>query len=111
MNKLTCLACLFFLAACSENKVADISTTSTTDSSFNIDGKKVVVYTTADSTSYRLSATDTLSFADFDQPLETQPSIFVDPSHTFQTFLGIGGALTDAAAETFAKLPADKQKE
>src|SRR5947208_7699676 len=70
MNKLTCLACLFFLAACSENKVADMSTTSTTDSSFNIDGKKVVVYTTADSTSYRLSATDTLSFADFDQPLE-----------------------------------------
>jgi glucosylceramidase len=43
--------------------------------------------------------------------LETQPSIFVDPSHTFQTFLGIGGALTDAAAETFAKLPADKQAE
>ena len=74
-------------------------------------GKKVVVYTTADSTEYRLSPIDTLSFADFDQPLETQASIFIDPSHTFQTFIGIGGALTDAAAETFAKLPADKQTE
>src|SRR6266404_6375540 len=76
-----------------------------------IDGKKVIVYTTAGNTQYRLTATDTLSFADFDQPMETQPSIFIDPSHTFQTFLGIGGALTDASAETFAKLPADKQKE
>ena len=78
---------------------------------FTTEGKKVIVYTTADSTNLRLATTDTLSFADFDQPVETQPSIFVDPSHTFQTFLGIGGALTDAAAETFAKLPADKQAE
>ncbi|MFI5188226.1 MAG: glycoside hydrolase family 30 beta sandwich domain-containing protein [Chitinophagales bacterium] len=78
---------------------------------FTTEGKKVVVYTTADSSSLRLTATDTLTFSDFDQPLETQPCIFVDPSHTFQTFLGIGGALTDAAAETFAKLPVDKQAE
>jgi len=78
---------------------------------FTIEGKKVIVYTTADSTSLRLAVTDTLSFVEYGQPLETQPSIFVDPSHTFQTFLGIGGALTDAAAETFAKLPADKQAE
>jgi len=78
---------------------------------FTTEGRKVIVYTTADSTNSRLSATDTLSFASFDQPLETQPCIFVDPSHTFQTFMGIGGALTDAAAETFAKLPAEKQNE
>jgi len=109
MNKFIYLACLFFVAACSENKVANESTTTNTDTSFSVDGKKVIVYTTADSTDYRLSPIDTLSFADFDQPLETQPSIFIDPSHTFQTFLGVGGALTDAAAETFAKLPADKQ--
>ena len=111
MNKLTYLACLFLFAACSENKVANESTATNTDTSFSIDGKRVIVYTTADSTEYRLSPIDTLGFADFDQPLETQPSIFIDPSHTFQTFLGVGGALTDAAAETFAKLPADKQKE
>ena len=111
MNKLIYLACLMLIAACSQNRVANETATSNTDTSFSIEGKKVIVYTTADSTQLRLSSTDTLSFADFDQPLETQPSIFVDPSHTFQTFVGIGGALTDAAAETFAKLPADKQKE
>jgi glucosylceramidase len=97
--------------ACSNNKVADMTTATADSSAINLDGKKVIVYTTADSTNYRLTATDSLSFADFDQPLETQPSIFIDASHQFQTFLGIGGALTDAAAETFAKLPADKQKE
>jgi glucosylceramidase len=37
--------------------------------------------------------------------------VFIDPANTFQSFIGIGGALTDAAAETFAKIPADKQKE
>ena len=42
---------------------------------------------------------------------EKEEYIFVDPSKTFQTVLGIGGALTDAAAETFYKLPADKQQE
>ena len=81
MNKFIYLACLFLLAACSENKVANESTTTNTDTSFSIEGKKVIIYTTADSTNYRLSPIDTLSFADFDQPLETQPSIFIDPSH------------------------------
>lgn len=73
--------------------------------------KKVFVYTTADSTNYRLTSTDTLSFTDPGRPEESQPAIFVDPEHTFQTFIGIGGALTDAAAETFARLPPSKQKE
>ncbi|MEO8861183.1 MAG: glycoside hydrolase family 30 protein [Ginsengibacter sp.] len=45
------------------------------------------------------------------QPFETQICVFVDPSKTFQSILGIGGALTDASAETFYKLPKDKQKE
>ena len=45
------------------------------------------------------------------QPKETQPCVFIDPSKTFQTFIGIGGALTDASAETFAMLPKEKQKE
>lgn len=73
--------------------------------------KKVFTYTTAQNTNLRLSSTDTLTFKDFGQPLETQVCVFVDPSATFQTLIGIGGALTDAAAETFAKLPKDKQKE
>lgn len=75
------------------------------------EGKTVTVYTTADKTDWRLTPTDTLKFTDMGQPLETEVCIFVDPSHTFQTMFGIGGALSDASAETFAKLPIEKQRE
>ncbi|MBC8081911.1 MAG: glycoside hydrolase family 30 protein [Hymenobacter sp.] len=74
-------------------------------------GKKVQVYTTAANTNLRLSRGSDLTFQDQAQPLETQPTVFVDPTHTFQTMLGIGGAMTDAAAETFAKLPKAQQQE
>ena len=74
-------------------------------------GKQVTVYTTADKSDYRITATDTLTFKPLRQPLETQVCVFVDPTKTFQTHLGIGGALTDAAAETFAKLPKTRQRE
>jgi glucosylceramidase len=69
------------------------------------------VYTTAKNTEYRLTKTATLEFFDFGQPLESQVCVFVDASKTFQTIIGIGGAITDAAAETFAKLPECKQQE
>ena len=82
-----------------------------TSKTFSAEGRKVSVYTTAEQGDYRLSATDTLTFKRLGQPLETQVCVFVDPSRTYQTFLGIGGALTDASAETFARLPADKQQE
>ena len=74
-------------------------------------GKRVTVYTTAENTALRISLTDTLRLTDFGQPFETQPCIFVDPAKTFQTFIGIGGALTDASAETFYKMPKAKQAE
>jgi glucosylceramidase len=74
-------------------------------------GRQVQVYTTADNTQLRLAATDKLTFQAQAQPLETQPTVFVDPTHTFQTLLGIGGAMTDAAAETFARLPKAQQQE
>src|SRR6267143_1415107 len=76
-----------------------------------IQDREIAVYTTADKTNYRLSATETLTFKPMGQPLETQICVFVDPSKRAQTILGVGGALTDAAAETFAKLPAGKQQE
>src|SRR6202012_3752582 len=41
----------------------------------------------------------------------TEPFIMVDASVAFQSIVGIGGALTDASAETFARLSKDKQKE
>jgi glucosylceramidase len=73
--------------------------------------RTVSVYTTAENTDYRLTKTATLAFKDHGQPVETEACIFVDPSKTFQSILGIGGALTDASAETYYKLPVAKQKE
>ncbi|MFN2336825.1 MAG: glycoside hydrolase family 30 beta sandwich domain-containing protein [Bacteroidales bacterium] len=106
------LTAVLLLAACTGNKVTDKQAASASpEADFSAGSKQVVVYTTAESTSFRLSATDTLTFTDFGQPLETQPSLFVDPSQRFQTFLGIGGSFTDAAAETWAKLPPAVQDE
>lgn len=74
-------------------------------------GSSVTVYTTAAKTELRLTQNGTLRFSPFRQPLETEPFILVDASKTFQPVEGIGGALTDASAETFAKLSKDKQQE
>src|SRR3712207_4205407 len=71
---------------------------------FDAPGRQVSVSTTAEKDGLRLTPTDTLAFKRHGQPLETQVCVFVDPSKTYQTFLGIGGALTDASAETFARL-------
>ena len=78
---------------------------------YSAKNKTVKVYLTAKNTASRLTETETLHFTDKPQPAETEVSVFVDPSKTFQTMLGIGAALTDASAETFYKLPKDKQKE
>jgi glucosylceramidase len=78
---------------------------------YDVAGKHAVVYTTADSTPLRLTPTDTAVFAKSEPTSERTVYVFVDPRKTFQTMLGIGGALTDAAAETFAKLPASRQQE
>ena len=76
----------------------------------NYHNKKVTVYTTAEGAADPLAITGKdMPFIDLEQPKETQVCVFVDPLKTFQTFVGIGGAVTDAAAETFAKLTPDKQ--
>src|SRR5437016_1485233 len=105
--KIKLISCILLLAACTKNtpKVEQPL------AHFSTEGKHVMVYTTADSTSHRLALTDTLSFNNLAQPKETDICIFVDPDKTFQTLLGIGGAITDAAAETFYKLPEQKQAE
>lgn len=69
------------------------------------------VVMTAQGTSLRLTSTGTLAFTGAAQPLESQPFIYVDPAKTYQTLIGIGGALTDAAADSFASLPPAKRKE
>ncbi len=71
----------------------------------------ISVYTTASDTKNRLSLTNNLTLSNVKQPLENEICIFVDPTHTFQTLLGIGGAISDASAEVFAKLSKEKQQE
>ncbi len=70
----------------------------------------VTVYTTADNSNFRLTLTDNLEFKKSRQPLETEISVFVNPDKKFQSFIGIGGAVTDASAEVFSKLSPDQQE-
>ena len=107
------IAFAFLLAgswACTDNKKTDTES-GAGPTGYSAEGKKIVVYTTADSSDLRLSATDTVTFQEMKQPLETQICVFVDPARQFQTYFGIGAALTDASAETFYKLSKEKQQE
>ncbi len=106
MNKvITILLVITAMSCFSQNKITD-------KPSFSTKSKLVTVYTSADSSNLRLSQTaSSLQFSEMKQPLETQTCVFVSPDKKFETFLGIGGAITDASAEVFAKLPTAKQKE
>ncbi|MBL7474097.1 glycoside hydrolase family 30 protein [Robertkochia sp. 1368] len=81
----------------------------TSESSYK--GSSLVVYTTARDTALRLAKTHELQFEGKVQPLETEVAVMVNPQKTFQEFLGIGGAITDASAEVFSTLsPAQQEK-
>jgi len=80
-------------------------------SSQKLQVKTATIYTTAKDTKMRLTRSGEETFVQGEQALETELSIFVNPDKTFQTFVGIGGAITDASAEVFAKLPEATQEE
>ncbi|MEO7311859.1 MAG: glycoside hydrolase family 30 beta sandwich domain-containing protein [Chitinophagaceae bacterium] len=96
--------CLAFITAQSKPGAKSKAT-------FSAAGKKITIYTTAEGTANRISSAGKASFAENLQPVESEVTVFADPDKSFQTILGIGGALTDASAETYAKLPRDKQQE
>ena len=73
--------------------------------------KKTKLIMTSDKTKEKLADKGAVEFKDFPQPKEVDVCVFVDPDFKYQKLIGIGGAITDAAAETFAKLPKDKQNE
>ena len=110
MKRNTMVVAMALLASCTQTTEKKTETAHTKEA-YNATGKKVLVYTTADTANYRITLTDTLSFSPKAQPLESEISVFVDPGKSFQTFFGIGAALTDASAETFYKMPKDKQQE
>jgi glucosylceramidase len=72
---------------------------------------QVVTYLTAKDTGQRLARAGEAEFVSAPPLTEKEEYIFIDPAKTFQIILGIGGALTDASAETFYKLPEASQRE
>ncbi|WP_264552380.1 glycoside hydrolase family 30 protein [Flavobacterium sp. N2038] len=99
--KILIIPLLILQLSCSSSKVVADSASKP--------NSKIKVYTTAEKTNMRLSLSNDLI------PTSTQKkstvSITVDPKKIHQTFLGIGGAITDASAEVFAKLSSERQKE
>lgn len=75
------------------------------------EARNMRVYLTASESEQRLALTGQHRFGPGDQPTEGEVSVFVNPNKRFQEFLGIGGAITDASAEVFARLPKAKQDE
>jgi glucosylceramidase len=78
---------------------------------FSTEGKNVAIYTTAQNSDYRLTLSGISEFKQTAQAKEAEVFVFVNPDKTFQTLTGIGGAITDASAEVFAKLSSQKQQE
>jgi glucosylceramidase len=104
---------LVLIVSCSDSKVKDKITTETIaiSSVKNYTNTKLQVYTTAKDTELRLTKTSEQTFKNKVQPLETEVAIFVNPEKTFQEYLGIGGAITDASSEVFSKLNDAQQNE
>lgn len=76
-----------------------------------VGGDVVTIYTTAQGAKQQMVRSRTAPLARGHALNEGENSIFVEPRRRFQNFLGIGGAITDATAETFAKLDATRQAE
>ncbi|WP_372747048.1 glycoside hydrolase family 30 beta sandwich domain-containing protein [Lutibacter sp.] len=101
-----------FIGCQEQNKTTELTTNNVNvDKNISTEFTQVSVYTTSANSDVKLQMTDAnIPLSDFKQPLETEASIYVNPGKQHQTLLGIGSALTDAAAETFYKLTEDQQK-
>lgn len=113
--KLRILICMLILTIFSCNEAPNNKTTETKVSlqplPENFSEKRIQIYTTAKDTDLRLTKTGERLFKQKVQPLENEVAVFVNPKKTFQTYLGIGGAITDASSEVFSTLNKDKQNE
>jgi len=105
MSKIFLCPLFLLLLACTQHQGSDKAF------SKQMKSDKVLVYTTADSSVNRLTLTQTIDLSISNQEPEAQASITVNTSKLFQEIIGIGGAITDASAEVFAKLPVNKQQE
>ena len=109
-NLLIALILITALTSCNQNdKTKTVSEAEITAEKIIEYGNTLQVFTSAHNSEFKLTPTGTIEFSDYKQPLETEASILVDPTKKFQTFVGIGAALTDASAETFYKLTKENQ--
>ncbi len=111
VNLITVLTFGVFIAcntSKTENHVSNNNETKVKEININ---SKFQIFTTAKDTNLRLTKTNVGVFGKKVQTLETELAVFVNPKKTFQEFLGIGGAITDASSEVFATLNKDQQEE
>ena len=111
VNLITVLTFGVFIAcntSKTENHVSNSNETKVKEININ---SKFQIFTTAKDTNLRLTKTKAGVFGKKVQTLETELAVFVNPKKTFQEFLGIGGAITDASSEVFATLNKDQQEE
>ena len=113
LKQINLIGLLTLVLSCSNinDKKEQITVSKDSAKTESYNGKNFDIYTTAKDTDLRLSKTNSASFTDREQPLENEIAVFVNPEKTFQTFLGIGGAITDASAEVFSTLDQDKQEQ
>lgn len=78
---------------------------------FDAENKTITLYTTSSDLAKKIEASIIDGFSDALQAREDEISVFINPEKQFQTHVGIGGAVTDASAEVFAKLSQENQKE
>lgn len=82
-----------------------------TSAAYTPSGGAVTVYTSASGAPAQMVRSEVAALQPGHALTERENSIFVDPTRRFQTVMGVGGAITDAAAETYAKLSKAKQAE
>jgi glucosylceramidase len=104
------LLCCILLQQCNKQDTQHKELLKKQQITFNYANQKALVYTTAHNSELKLTVTDSISFIEAQQPLEVDIDIVLDANLEFQEFLGIGAALTDAAAETFYKLSEANQE-
>ncbi|MGB1123119.1 MAG: hypothetical protein ACPG08_06300 [Flavobacteriales bacterium] len=107
MLRITALLSVLLLIACGTGSTS--TTTSTQEVGVVRTSAQLTV--TAENTALRLTEGEALAFTPAKQPLETEIAVFVNPNNTFQSYMGIGGAITDASAEVYSKLSTPVQSQ
>jgi glucosylceramidase len=109
LNRLSIYVLIFAALSCQHQQ--EVSTVNTESIKAALQLTRAEVYVTAKDSGQLLHKLAAASFHKLTQPDESYPTLMLDPGKRFQTIEGFGGAITDASAETFYKLPESIQQE